>query len=398
MKLVNVFLALALACTAVGATVWLTQSTEIASIQNTQLKATRTGTVPRVRKSGPQPKLVIDTTSHFFGTMAVNEIKNRVFTISNQGEGDLEVAGGEVSCKCTTFRIGTTEVVKGEFRPAIVPPGESGDVTLAWQPTEPKEEFGAQAIIWTNDAEHHMFSLAVRGHVVPKIMITPMGVWPFGVIAGEGHETFSGVIYSDLLDSFELVELASDNPHVELESRPLTPEELNKNDGKSGYQVVVRLKPSLPVGRLKSHFNFRVNSDPKIDYRMEISATKTGPVQILSPFGARWIESKGMVDLGEVSADSGKKVRLIVFLHGDAAEHSQVEISEVVCEPRFVNVQFQQDKSFHSEDRLRFFLEIDVPAGSRRGNWLADNAGSIVIQTSHPRITELRLLLSFVTL
>src|SRR6202040_1795203 len=143
---------------------------------------------PSVATKEPFPKAVTGERVFEFGTMGVNEEKKHTFSISNKGQGPLELEVGPCTCKCTVGGLSKKKVL----------PGEKVDVELAWRPKEVATNFAQQCTIWTSDPDSPEIQFKVYGKVDNKYQVIPERVWHAGHVTDVQEGTTTGQVISTI--------------------------------------------------------------------------------------------------------------------------------------------------------------------------------------------------------
>jgi hypothetical protein len=125
-------------------------------------EAPATDQAPKEKPSGPQPKLVIESTEHQFGDVTPGTPLEYSFEIKNTGDADLQILRVKPSCGCTSSAFDS-----------LVTPGHSGHITLMIKNTKVyKGTMAKSARVDTNDPENPTLNLILRAEF-PKPDLTP---------------------------------------------------------------------------------------------------------------------------------------------------------------------------------------------------------------------------------
>jgi Protein of unknown function (DUF1573) len=105
-----------------------------------------------------QPKLVMDSFEHSFGTIKAGTPLNHTFKIKNDGKAPLEITNVSPSCGCTTTNYDK-----------VIAPGQTGGITLAIDKTESYSgEVVKIAEVTTNDPNKPRFTLTLKANFTAK--------------------------------------------------------------------------------------------------------------------------------------------------------------------------------------------------------------------------------------
>ncbi len=182
---------------------------------------------------GPQPVLpsqsraravVQGDSTYDFGIMSRNERRSHTFSVRNQGTADLTVAFLDKSCQCTDVTLSRLQV----------PPGETTEITLTWQPSTFHQEFQQTARFQTNDPSRIELDLTVKGKVQQVVQTVPRALSFDNVTVGQARElTFHVFGYRDpdlAVDRIETLDAATADSFA-TEVEPLRPDELASEAG-----------------------------------------------------------------------------------------------------------------------------------------------------------------------
>lgn len=334
------------------------------------------------------PKVKLEEESYDFGIIEVGEKGQHEFVIQNVGKAPLLLTKGTTTCQCT---------VLGDMAGEIAP-GESGKVTLSWEPTAATDAFDKWAEIHTNETNEpkkNVIRLHVRGEVTTRILTFPVGNWGPVEVKEEGPTEIKGRIVTQLNETFEITEVAVDNPLVTSETRVLTKDDMSDLGPapKFGYEVKFALQPGLPVGayavpfRIKTDLKSKKTGEP-LEYPLFLWGTRRGPFHIVAP-PTLFVEDKGIISLGVFSAEKGKKVTMQLLAKGVPEEGLRIEDKEV--RPASLKVDLVADESFKSPASKKYRLEIEFPPSKVRPiEFGEETPGLIKLRTNHPTAPDMQ--------
>lgn len=148
---------------------------------------------PPVDMENP-PRLEIEQVKHDFGTIPDTEQVSVQFPFRNTGTGRLIITNIRSTCGCTVPRLDKTEYE----------PGESGEITVNFDPTNRTGTQHRTVTVFSNDPQRPSTELVIDAFVRKLVEITPpmlrMGNVPFG----ESHSLLVDVTLRD--PAMELVD------------------------------------------------------------------------------------------------------------------------------------------------------------------------------------------------
>ncbi len=379
MKPVSVLLALITLGVALSAVAWVTRSTS-------ETKPIDVAEVPGVAKpvdenpfevieSGPRPKAVVDESMFEFGSMELGQTESHTYIIRNEGDAPLKLKVGPVQCKCTIADLDVDGVA----------PGESAEINLSWKPIDITEEFHQKAVIFTNDPENRSLELHVKGAVERLAEISPAGDWPLDRIAEGETREFTGLIMSNHLDEFQVLDYETSTELLTAEFVPLSDELKQANQVKSGYQIHCKLKGEMPVGRFEATLTLMTDMSGGREFTIRMVGMRPGPFSII---GQNWRGGEMLLNMGDVQSGPGKTVKLSMFV---SREEEPVEFTVTSATPAFLDLKIEKDETFDVPAREKYWLTFTVPANSSVGSWTNENAGKIIVATNRADVPQIEI-------
>lgn len=403
--------------------------------------------IPVPPKSGPFAKFVVlDNPVHNFGVMELHQNGEHEFRVRNEGQASLKMVAlvRDQTCQCTIGSLGKDGLK----------PGEETTVKLKWTIKQPVTVFEHSASIRSDDPNNPVTKFRVRGLVGNRLVLKPSNEIQLGLLSEKEPTVRTLLLYSEVVDAFEVTKFEPSNPLIEAVATPMTaeqlklashdphaedshkmmekmkadqeqsaPEETRKNlpvsqhdhdhppddlagktpDAKCGYELKVTLQPGFPIGKMREtlliHTNVRngPQADAPVSPPLHVSLTgmRSGPVQILQGTpGTLWSPEEGILRLGRFPAKDGKKARLMIFVKKFDAD---LEIKDAKLDPPLLKYEFKKDASFNAPGRDKYELHLEVPAGGAPltlGGG-ANRSGSIILETNHPEAKIIKIELQF---
>jgi hypothetical protein len=343
------------------------------------------GAEPQARM--PVPQLEIDATDYDFGTLSLDATGRREFVFRNTGTASLQLSPGETSCKCALSEIENINV----------PPGEETRVTLTWRGESTVGPYRQTATILSNDPARPRVVLTVSGQMMVAVRPQPAELVLTQVAA---EETTVGVfrLYGYLdepveVTGWQLLESATAD-RFEVAIEPLTEAELKEEPGaRSGASIAVAVKSGLPQGAFQQTIRLETNCSTAPAIEVPIRGNVTSDIGIV---GRGWNASYGVLVMDSVSRHEGAQWRLMLVVRGPHRE--QVRFKPVEIVPDMVQVTLGEPTPLATGAAWQTPLLIEIPKGSRTVNHMGpaiDGFGHILLETTHPKVKQLRLLLRF---
>jgi hypothetical protein len=132
---------------------------------------------PQVRAARPAPKLVVEPASLDFGSMTDDVSAFKEFTVRNDGDADLVIAGMSSTCGCTIPTIGgrklDTKNKQSESTSVTLKPGETVQVQIEFHPAGKRDAQNQKVTIRSNDPARRELVFDVLAHVTPIVRCEP---------------------------------------------------------------------------------------------------------------------------------------------------------------------------------------------------------------------------------
>lgn len=344
------------------------------------------GKPPEISETGPYPKAVIDKVEHYFGVMELGDLGKHTFEIRNEGEAPLILVQGNTSCKCTISSLDDD----------AIPPGESAEVQLEWEPKEETKVFEQQAAIYTNDPENRLIELRVLGEIRAIVNLYPRDGLKLGRLIDDKPMTGMARIYSDVIDEFEIKKIESLSEYVTVDVKPISESDLREQGARFGYELHVSMAPTFPIGRYEAQVKVTTENEGNNEFYLGIEAERSGPFKIFTRPGATWFESDQVLSLGRIPAADGKTVEATLSISGKVDE--PIEFEDVTIEPAHLKAAIELDEKRSSSKRQQFNLTVTVPGGIPAEAHGSDNPCFIKARTNHPEMPEFLIKVQYVSL
>lgn len=333
-------------------------------------------------------KAVLESDTHDFGAMDANSTGHHDFVVLNKGNAPLKLTKGETTCKCTLAKVDEAEI----------PPGGKSKVTLDWTAKSLTGAFRQTATVLTNDPDHPRVTVTVTGRVTAIYRTSPSEVVFSRLAPGEtGNASVRLFGYGSEKDlkatGFQLEE-STNAKHFDVALRPLSADQIkDEPDAKSGYEVLITLKPGLPIGPFRQKIavatNLKEAANVDIPIRGEVASE-------ISVAGAEFDPETGVLMLGNVDSSQGAERTVRIFVRGPFCRQVRFEPVEVV--PALLRVTVGKTTEMSSGEVTLTPLTIEIPKGSPPANHLGSEQGKlgrITLKTHHPQSPELRIYVRF---
>ena len=329
--------------------------------------------------AGPAAKAVTQDADHDFGLMDPLTMGTHSFVVRNQGDAPLKLQAGPTTCKCTL-----SEVSHEPIRP-----GGEGRVTVQWNTGRKNRFYSHQATVYTNDPNQKRIEFSIRGIVRTELRVVPAAA-VFERIEPDQPATQRLFVYSQMWDDFEIVDIQPTQVGLRWQIEPADAGVLAAHEALAGCWLRITTPDDLPEGQFSDWLRFRVQpageSVEPVEQSIAVSGKTLKRLAVYRP----GIDAAGIVSMGKVTQAKGAKKRLLLKVRD--AQRS-LPVTQIKTTPEFLEVQVTADQRSAENGLLQ--LDITIPPGAPRTDYLAANPARIHLEFDHPRINNLELAVRF---
>jgi hypothetical protein len=347
------------------------------------------------RDAPVEPKAIASETIFRFGNMESGDTQKHAFLVQNEGTGPLTIEYVSHTCKCTEVRLNDKPSEPGEA--IVVPAGEEAAITLQWAAKVPPGPFRHGASFTTNDDELKRIELSVEGEIVESATLSPAEL-DFGRVrvgeTGQAElivmsfiETEVQILSHEVFDA----ELAK-RIKVDVESVPA--DQLPNEQAKAGVKVTATYDPGDMAGPFGGSLRLETNLEKSPIREVPIRGTVKGDVWIHGPL---WNDDAGLLRMLPFKSSDGGKAKLYVNIRGEDAASTEVRIEDGGITPSELKATLGQREKIR-DGLERIPLTIEIPSGTPPMVRLGEDQGGegeIVLSTTHPRTSKLRVRVHF---
>jgi len=333
----------------------------------------------------PQPKVeVVGPSSHDFGYLEMGGSGDHAFELKNVGQSRLILSKGQISCRCTLAEISKTRLE----------PGETAQVRLTWNAEQENPRFQESAEILTNDRDNPRLHLVITGRITQLLGVSPESLIMTSLPAQESAEG-RFLVYSAAVDEFKIVNLEWVDPatakNFEARTEPASATSLKDLNATSGYDVVVKIKPGLPLGQFRQRLRIETDLAGKRPIEYHVMGSVVGKLAVIGG-GGEWDESTGIFRIGQVLREKGAERHLKLLVR----DETPLTIKGWKAHPSALQV------AVGAETKLGKFatfpITITIPRGTPAINCLGTTTGAygeVLLETDHPETPLVRILVQF---
>lgn len=341
------------------------------------------------------PRAIANETVFRFGNMESGDTQKHAFLVQNEGTGPLTIEYVSHTCKCTEVRLNDKPSEPGEA--IVVPAGEEATITLQWAAKVPPGPFRHGASFTTNDDQLKRIELSVEGEIVDSSTLSPAEL-DFGRVrvgeSGQAELTVMSFIEPEVQILSHEVFDADLEKRIQIAIEPVPADKLPNEQAKAGVKVTAIYDPGDTAGPFGGSLRIETNLQKSPIREVPIRGTVKGDVWIHGPF---WNEDAGLLRMMPFKSADGGKAKLYVNIRGDHAASTEVRIDDGSITPPELRASLgEREKIRDGLERIPLMIEIPpgtppmVRAGEDQGG-----EGEIVLSTTHPRTSKLRIRVHF---
>ncbi len=273
-------------------------------------------------------KKMFPVTRHEFGTVAAGSKTEFSFEFTNLYKEEVHIASVRASCGCTT--------------PSIVKPTlktfEKGAILARFNTGTFQGHKSATITVTIDKPFYAEVQLSVDGYIRRDVVFQPGSVEFGSTDSGKPVERTIKVDYAGRAD-WQIVDVRSANGSLEVEMTPTS-----RQGGRVGYELLVRLKDSAPVGYINDQLVLVTNDHNKTSVPLSVTGRVLSPVTV----------SPASLFLGVLKP--GQQVTKQLIVKGKTPFH----ITSVSCEDCF-------DMQTPSEAKKLHIVPVTFTAGDDPG-------------------------------
>lgn len=362
------------------------------AVKSTATAAKSTSADPEVKPPADAAQAAIDETTFNFDKMESGTTQRHTFEIKNPGKSPLDLEFVSHTCKCTTVELNGKSVEPGAS--ATVAPGDKAEVMLEWAAKVPAGPFRHGATFTTNDPQRSRLELMVEGDIVESTTLEP-SLLNFGSVNVGADGKAEMYVMSFLepevkIESFEVAdEKLAEQVNVTIE--PVDKADLPKN-ALAAAKVIAAFKPGGSIGPFGGSLKMKTNLKQAPSIEVPIYGSVKGDITIFHP---TWNEASGTLRLPATVSAQGSSTQLTVSIRGDHAKTTELWVAKAT--PDELKATLGERKVIR-DNFVQFPLTVAIPPGSRPIVMMGEDQGGegeIVLSTTHPDTSEVRLKVLF---
>jgi hypothetical protein len=353
---------------------------------------------PEERTTARGPLAEVRETTFNFDRIEQGDRMTHDFVVANLGDAPLTVQFESHTCKCTEVLLGGVKIA--ERNSLQIPPGGKDAITLEWTAKTEPGPFRHGATFSTNDPTHSRIELTVEGDVVESTSLQPAALI-FGTVSANSTREASTILMSNLEPEVKILHHELSDPAVaemmEITVTPVEKTDLPNREALCGVRVTATLHAGATLGPFFSWLTMETNLKNAVK-TLAITGTVAGDISV---HGTGWIEDQGVLKLGNIDGEAGRRVQLNVAVRGEHAANTKLTVASV--DPPEMQVTLGEPKVLRPQ-LVHFPLVVEIPAGTRPMARITRDAndpnsssgdGAIVLQTTHPDTKEVRMRVRF---
>lgn len=334
----------------------------------------------------PQPIAEVSHLEHDFGTLSLAATGEHRFTVRNAGTAPLRLQAGETSCKCTVSRIEQPEV----------PPGGETAIVIRWKGLDEPGPYRQTAVVLTNDPGRPRIVFSLTGKMVVAVQLKPAEL-VFSQIAATQPTVGQVRLYAYERPTINISgwQAGNNGPTGQIECRwkPLSPDLLGEEpDALAGQLIEVTIKPGLPPGPFEQTIRLTTDDPAAPALELPIRGYVVGDISVAGP---GWDSQHNLLELGTIDKRKGMRRNLLLVARGPYREEVRFELAE--ARPAFLRCEIGPPQAVNNGAIYQTPVTIEVPKDSPAVSFAGPQSsefGRLVFRTNHPKVPEVRILVS----
>jgi len=218
-------------------------------------------------------RMTFQFTEHNFGTIFDSQPQQVVFPFTNTGRDPLIIGEVKSTCGCTV-----PELTKKTYLP-----GESGEITINYNPKGKRGNDSRSVTIQTNDSTQPTVRLTIKAHVQQLVILEPT-MLQFGQV-DKGKSKQMELFVGGRTDDFKVSLATSNMPDVytievgDTEVRQIGPDKENLR----ATRLIVTLRDDAPVGMHTAELTIRTNDPRRPIERTQLLCQVLGDIAVVPP-------------------------------------------------------------------------------------------------------------------
>jgi hypothetical protein len=186
---------------------------------------------------------------------------------------------------------------------------------------------------------------------------------------------------------------------VKISYKPMSASALDRLGMLGGHEFTARVGNGIPLGTFRTRLKILTSLEPKTPLAVELTATRPGPIHILSAGTAHWSPEKSLLNLGRFRHEDGYRTEVPAYIYHMPGPF---RVLGVKSSDGFVKVSVEPNPGSGSEsksgDRQGVRFVFEVPPGSPPVNYFTQKPVHVTLETNHPVLKTIDFDLQFVSL
>lgn len=218
--------------------------------------------------SGKAPNIKMLSRAHDFGVITDEHNVTTSFEFVNDGDAPLVISNVRGGCGCTVPQLDKD----------VYEPGESGVVTVMFNPNKKKGTTRQKVTITSNDPDEPRAQVEITADVKQLVAVSPPNVSLGKVFRGEDNS--AAITVTGMKEDFRIVEarvVGVGGEHWDVKIGAFEPIETSDGVYQRG-NVTVSVKDDAPLGPLRGTLIMRTNDERKGSLSMTVAGRLAGDV------------------------------------------------------------------------------------------------------------------------
>ncbi|MHC4946362.1 MAG: Ig-like domain-containing protein [Planctomycetota bacterium] len=323
------------------------------------------------------PRMALHPEILDFGEVFAGQTSVRKLTITNQGNGDLQIRKITFTCSCALSRLTTPSGVMVDIKPkkdqllCMLKHDESAELEIRFDTSGLLGDLKRSLDILSNDGEQKKRTMKMNVLVKSPFLAEPKSV-DFGEVPKGEEASREIVIRSAGVGDFIVKKVENLPPFIRYEAKEIA------DADPPAWKLVFHLDRSAPVSELWQRIRLIVENETVNKFEIFIRAKILSDVSFhLEPH-----DRSGVLDLGKIDSSEGVKGTIEIRNRNPAVPYEITKLQRLCRFSDFIDTRIET-----LEEGVHYKISLEVRPGLK----IPYLQGTLVIFSSHPEMARKRI-------
>ncbi|HEX5103170.1 MAG TPA: hypothetical protein VFV87_05135, partial [Pirellulaceae bacterium] len=263
------------------------------------------------------------------------------------------------------------------------------EIKMEWNAKKGVDPFEQYAAFRTNDPRRPEFKLIVFGQILETLRSEPPEAI-FNRVSSQESARATLKVFGLRGDKLEIIRHQfEDEPSAkffEVSFQPLPQEEVSKRKGfKCGIEIIVELKPGMPLGQMKQTIQITTNLNPDATFDIPVYGSVVSDISLV---GQHTSAESMTVSMGTIASAKGAKATVYFVVKGEHRDQTTLQITKVSPS---AELEVKLGEPIRDNPQIVSFpVTLEVPPGTAPvSRASAGGEVTVRVETTHPSVKEL---------